>query len=193
VNIKIIRTMAKFGTPSPVIEGVMVVISILISANWSINDPLSDLGSSGLESVIFNSGLLMAGSLAMLFAAGLFEFTKGSIIGQIGSAAFLGYAISTCAVGVVIIDMGALHDQFATALFLLIPVSAALISYNLLRKGLKNHAILGVIATILGIVPWLIGGPVGALKEIAAFLPFSIWQIALGLHMYGLEEPNEWD
>jgi hypothetical protein len=62
----------------------------------------------------------MAGSLAMLFAAGLFEFTRGSIIGQIGSAAFLGYTISTCAVGVVIIDIGVLHDQFATALFLLI-------------------------------------------------------------------------
>jgi hypothetical membrane protein len=181
--------MAKFGTPSPVIEGVMVGISILMSNSWSLNDTFSVLGSGEFSSVVFNSGLLMAGSLAMLFAAGLFEFTRGSIIGQIGSAAFLGYAISTCAVGVVIIDIGVLHDQFATALFLLIPVSAAFISFNLFEKGLKNHAILGVITTILGIVPWLIGGPVDAVKEFTALFPFSIWQIVLGLHMYRLEDP----
>jgi drug/metabolite transporter (DMT)-like permease len=128
----------------------------------------------------------------MLFAAGLFEYTKGSIIGQLGSAAFLGYAISTCAIGVIIIDMGRLHDQLATALFLFIPVSAALTSFNLFEKGIKNYAFLGVVATIFGIVPWLIGGPVDALKELTAILPFSIWQVVFGLHMYGLEGPNEW-
>jgi hypothetical membrane protein len=143
--------------------------------------------------MIFNSGLLMAGSLAMLFAAGLFEFTKGDTIGQIGSAAFLGYAISTCAVGVVIIDLGALHDQFATALFSMIPVSAALVSYSLYKMGLMKHASLGALAAMIGVVPWVMGGPVNAVKEIIAILPFSVWQIALGLHMHGLEEPNEWD
>jgi hypothetical membrane protein len=185
--------MAKFGTPSPIIEGVMVGASILMSARWSVNDTFSDLGKSGFSSVIFNSGLLMAGSLAMLFAAGLFEFTKGNMVGQLGSAAFLGYALSTCALGVVIIDMGALHDQFAKALFLMIPVSSGLITFNLFKKNLRNLAVLGIIATILGIVPWLTGGPVNAIKELTALLPFSVWQISLGLHMYRLEEPSEWN
>jgi hypothetical membrane protein len=185
--------MARFGTPSPVIGAIMVLISISMTPGWSLRQPLSDLGSEGLGSVIFNNGLLMSGALTMLFAAALFEFTKGDIIGRVGSAAFLLYAIAMCGVGVVVIDLGVAHDQFATILFLMIPISSALISYNLYRRGLMRYAALGVIALLFGVAPWVIGGSVDAVKELVALIPFGIWHVMLGLHMYGLEEPNEFD
>jgi len=94
VNVKIIRIMARFGTPSPVIGAIVILLSISITPSWSLAQSLIDLGSGGFGSVLFNSGLLMAGSLAMLYAAGLFEFTIGDIIGQIGSTGFLIYAVS---------------------------------------------------------------------------------------------------
>lgn len=193
MNVKIVRTMARFGTLSPVVGAIMILISITITPGWSLSQPLSNLGSSGFGSVVFNNGLLMSGALSMLFAAGLFEFTKGDMVGQVGSAAFLLFAIATCGTGVVIVDLGALHDQFANVLFLMIPISSALISYNLYRRDLMRYAAIGVVAILFGIIPWALGGSVDAVKEIIALLPFSVWQIALGLYMYGLEEPNEFD
>jgi hypothetical membrane protein len=135
----------------------------------------------------------MSGALSMLFAAGLFEFTKGDTIGQIGSAAFLIYAIATCGVGLVIIDLGTLHDKFATILFSMIPVSSSLISYYLYKRDLMRYAALGLIAILFGIVPWALGGSVDAIKEIIALIPFSFWQVALGFHMYRLNEKNKRD
>ena len=160
-----------------------------MTPRWSLSQPLSDLGSAGLGSLIFNNGLLMSGALAMLFAAGLFEFTKGDTVGQVGSAAFLLYSIAICGVGVVIIDLGAIHDRFATILFLMIPASSALVSYNLYKRSLMRYAALGAVALIFGVVPWVLGGQIDAVKELVALIPFSVWQIALGVYMYKLEDP----
>lgn len=190
MNIKIVRMMAQFGTLSPIIGTVMIILSISMNPDWSLSQPLSDLGSGGIGSVIFNNGLLMSGALYMLYAAGLFEFTKGDTIGQIGSAAFLLYAIATCGVGVVIIDLGTLHDIFAIILFSTIPVSSSLITYYLYERKLMRYAVLGLFALLFGVIPWLLGGPVDAIKEIVALIPFNIWYIALGIHMYRLEENN---
>ena len=193
MNVKIVRAMARFGTLGPVIGAIVILISISMTPGWGLSQTLSDLGSEGFGSVLFNSGLLMAGSLAMLYAAGLFEFTKGDIVGQIGSASFLIYAVSTCILGIAVIDLGDIHNQIATLLFAMIPVSAALLSYNLYSRNLTKYAILGALSTILGILPWVIGGPIGAVKELIALIPLSILQVALGVHMYRLEEPEEFD
>lgn len=193
MNIKIIRVMARFGTASPVIGAIIILISISITPEWSMSQPISDLGSEGFGSVLFNSGMLMAGSLGMLYAAGLFEFTKGDTVGQIGSAAFLIYALSTCILGVAVIDLGDFMDQIPLVLFAMIPVSAALLSYNLYTRNLTRYALLGALAAIFGIIPWVMGGPVNAVNELIALIPISVLQMALGIHMYRLEEPVEFD
>ena len=193
MNIKIIRVMARFGTASPVIGAIIIIISISMTPEWSMSQPITDLGVEGFGSVLFNSGLLMAGSLGMLYAAGLFEFTKGDTVGQIGSAAFLIYALSTCFLGLAVIDLGAIQDQIPMVLYAVIPVSGALLGYNLYTRNLTRYALLGALAAIFGVIPWLIGGPVNAVNELIALLPISVLQIALGLHMYRLEEPVEFD
>ena len=193
MNVKIVRIMARFGTASPVIGAIIIILSISMTPGWSLSQTLSDLGSEGFGSVLFNSGLLMTGSVAMLYSAGLFEFTKGDIVGQIGSAAFLIYAVSTCVLGIAVIDLGEIHNIFALLLFVMIPISAATLAYSLYSRNLTKYAMLGVLATILGIVPWFMGGPVDAFKELIALIPISVLQIALGFHMYRLEEPMEFD
>jgi hypothetical membrane protein len=193
VNVKIIRVMARFGTLSPIIAAIIILISIAMTPEWNINQPLSDLGSIGSGTVLFNSGLLMAGSLAMLYAAGLFEFTKSDIIGQIGSVAFLIYAISTCVMGFAIIDIGEIQDHFKTLLYVMIPISSALLSINLYNRKLAKYALVGIFAALLGTFPWIMGGPIDAVKELYALIPLSLFQIIVGLYMYGLEEPKEFD
>ena len=193
MNVKIVRVMARFGTPSPVILLGIIGLSIMMTPTWSMSQPLSDLGSGGFGSVMYNSGLLMAGALAMLLAAGLFEYTKGDMLGQLGSAAFLVYSILTCALGLVIIDWGVLYGYFTDVIFIMIPLSSALLSYSFYTNGSKNQALIGVLPVVFGIATWVLGGPVDAQKELLALIPFGIWQIAVGLQMYGLEEPNEFD
>ncbi len=193
MNVKIVRVMARFGTPSPVIGLGIIGLSIIMTPTWSMMQPLSDLGAGGFGSVMYTNGMLMAGALAMLLAAGLFEYTNGDLVGQIGSAAFLVYSVLTCALGITIIDWGVWYNYFTDVVFLMIPLSPALLSYSFYTKGLKNQALIGILPVIFGVAIWVLGGPVDAQKELLALIPFGIWQLAVGLHMYGLKEPNEFD
>lgn len=194
MNTKIVKIMARFGTPSSVIGALMIGISIYFSSNWSFTqDTLSALGEMGSGAgIIYNSGLLMAGSTAMLLAAGLFEFTEKDIIGQIGSAIFLAYSLSVCILGISILDLGAWVQQVSPAIYMMIPASSILLGYSFYNKGMKTEAALGAVSAVVCLGMWAMGGPVNALNQVIALAPFSVWQLAFGLHMYRLEL-NEWD
>jgi hypothetical membrane protein len=187
VNTKIIHVMAKFGTLSPVAGAIMVFISASTAPNWGLSQSLISLASDGFSAVLFNSGLLMTGSLAMIYSAGLFEFTKDDLVGRLGSAAFLVYALCTCAMGIMIVDLGEAYHTLGQTPLPMIPISAALLSINLYRRGLTRYAAPGLVAVIFGVVPWLIGGPVDAVKELVALIPFNLWQLGLGLYLYRIE------
>ena len=194
MNVKIVKVMARFGTPSSIIGAFMIGVSILSANNWSFTqNTLSALGIMGSGgALIYNSGLLMAGSTAMLLAAGLFEFTNGDIIGQIGSAVFLAYSVGVCVLGIAIIDLGAWVQHVSPAIYVMIPVSSILLGYSFYNKGMKTEAILGALSAVVGLGMWAMGGPVNALNQVIALAPYSVWQIMFGLHMYRLEF-NEWD
>ena len=195
MNVKIVKVMARFGTFSSILGAFMIGVTISITENWSFSqNTLGELGVMGAgASILYNSGLLMAGALAMILAAAFFEFTKGDLIGQAGSAVFLVYSLSVCLLGVSILDLGDWIQYVSPAIYVMIPLSAALLGYSLYKNGLKIHAGLGFIAAVIGVAIWVMGGPVNAFNQTIALAPFSVWQILVGLHMYRLEEPVEWD
>jgi len=195
MNVKIVKVMARFGTFSSILGAFMIGVTISMTENWSFSqNTFSELGVMGAgASILYNSGLLMAGALAMILAAAFFEFTKGDLIGQAGSAVFLGYSLSVCLLGVSILDLGDWVQYVSPAIYVMIPLSTALLGYNFYKNGLKTHAGLGFISAVIGVAIWVMGGPVNALNQTIALAPFSVWQILVGLHMYRLEEPVEWD
>jgi hypothetical membrane protein len=195
MNLKIVKAMARFGTFSSVLGAFMIGVTITMTENWSFtNNTFSELGVMGAgAAILYTSGLLMAGALAMLLAAAFFEFTSGDIVGQVGSAVFLAFALSVCVLGVSILDLGDWVGYVSPAIYVMIPLSAALLGYSLYKKGLKPHAGLAALAAAIGVAVWLIGGPVNALNQTIALAPFSVWQVYVGLYMNRLEEPNEWD
>jgi hypothetical membrane protein len=195
MNVKIVKAMAKFGTLSSILGSFMIGITITMTENWSFTqNTFSELGVMGAgAAIIYTSGLLMAGALAMLLAAAFFEFTSGDIVGQAGSAVFLAFSLSVCVLGVGIIDLGEWVRSVSPAIYVMIPLSATLLSYNLYKKGLQLHSGVGFVAALIGAAIWLMDGPVNALNQTTALVPFSVWQIYVGLHMYRLEEPNEWN
>ena len=188
MNVKIVKAMAKFGTLSSILGAFMIGITITMTENWSFTqNTFSELGVMGAgAAIIYTSGLLMAGALAMLLAAAFFEFTSGDIVGQAGSAVFLAFSLSVCVLGVGIIDLGEWVRYVSPAIYVMIPLSATLLSYNLYKKGLQLHAGVGLVAAVIGAAIWLMGGPVNALNQTIALAPFSVWQIYVGLHMYRL-------
>ncbi len=195
MNVKIVKVMARFGTFSSILGAFMIGVTIIMTENWSFSqNTFSELGVMGAgAAVLYNSGLLMAGALAMILAAAFFEFTKGDIIGQAGSAVFLVFSLSVCLLGVSILDLGDWVKNVSPAIYVMIPLSAALLGYSLYKKGLKLHAGIGIAAAVIGAAIWVMGGPVNALNQTIALAPFSVWQIYVGLYMKGLEEPKEWD
>ena len=195
MNVKIVKVMARFGTFSSILGAFMIGVTIMLTENWSFSqNTFGELGVMGAgAAVIYNSGLLMAGALAMILAAAFFEFTKGDIIGQAGSAVFLSFSLSVCLLGISILELGDWVKYVSPAIYVMIPLSAALLGYSLYKKGLKLHAGLGILTAAIGVAVWVMGGPVNALNQTIALAPFSIWQSYVGLYMYRLEDSEEWD
>lgn len=172
----------------------MITLSILSSSDWSLTqNTFSDLngGMTG-GGLIYSTGLLMAGSLAMILAAALFEFTGRDRVGQAGSAVFLGYSFSVCIMGVTLLDLGEWVMYLPPAIHVMIPICSLILSYSFYSRGMRREAVLGAITLISSVGVWVLGGPVNAIIQLLALIPFSVWQVAFGLHLYRLEY-EEWD
>jgi len=195
MNVKIVKILARYGAFSSVLGAFMIGLTITMTENWSFSqNTFSELGVMGAgAAILYDSGLLMAGALAMLLAAAFFEYTKDDIIGQAGSAIFLAFSVSVCVLGVSIIDLGDWVKYVSPAVYVMIPVSSALLGYYLYKNGLKTHAGVGLVSAAIGAAIWVMGGPVNAVNQTIALAPFSIWQLYVGLHLSKLDEPNEWD
>ena len=177
MNVKIVKAMAKFGTPSSILGAFMIGVTITMTENWSFTqNTFGELGVMGAGSaILYTSGLFMAGALAMLLAAAFFEFTSGDIVGQAGSAVFLAFSLSVCLLGISILDLGDWMKYVSPAIYVMIPLSAALLGYSLYKKGLKLHAGVGLATAAIGAATWVMGGPVNALNQTIALAPFSLW------------------
>jgi len=143
-----------FGTPSSIVGALMIFLSITMSPEWTINQSISALGGGGFGSVVFESGLLIAGSMAMIFAAGLFEFSEKDFLGMLGSGGVLIYGISVSALGLSLVDLGDFRGSIVYVIFFVVPVSLALMSIHLFKRGLTSYAVIGAIATVISIIPW---------------------------------------
>lgn len=193
VKVKIVRIMAMFGAPSSIVGAIMVFLSITMSSEWTMNQSISALGGGGMGSVVFESGLLIAGSMAMIFSAGLFEFSEKDFLGMLGSGGVLIYGISVSALGLSLVDLGNFKGSIVYVIFFVVPVSLALMSIHLFKRGLTSYAVIGALASVISLIPWVQGGPTTATQELMVLIPFSIWQLAIGYHMYRLKAPLEED
>lgn len=180
-----------FGAPNSIIGALMIYISITMTPDWTMSQSISALSGGGFGSVVFESGLLMAGAMAMIFSAGLFEFSEKDFLGMVGSGGVLIYGMSISSLGLTLVDLGEFRGYIVYIIFFVVPVSLALLSVHLFKRGLPVYAALGAIAAVIGIIPWIRGGPATATQELMVLLPFSIWQLAMGYHMYRLEKPLE--
>ena len=184
--------MGWFGILSPVLAALMLYLSAGSTPGWSITgQSLSQLGSGGFGAVLFNSGLAMAGSLMLLFGAALYEFSDGDTVGRIGAALYILSSGIVIGLSLATVEVQPIHDQAATALFVALPLSAAVSSLHAWRRGLKPIAAIGFAAAVVSVGVWLVAGSVTALYELMALAPIGVWQMALGYWMRSQEAPDD--
>jgi len=180
-----------FGVATPFLGFTVVFLAIRASPwfSWTGN-ALSDLGVSGFGSVIFNSGLPMTGVLMMMFSLGLFELTKGRVVGQLGSVLFLVGAFLLCGIGVFPETAGMIHLYVSVAFFVSLPLSLFALGISMARHDMKKFAILSLAAGSAAAGVWLLRWSSVAIPEALSALAVGVWSSALGLWMLRREESN---
>jgi len=192
MNVRMVRLMGWFGIVAPFIAALMIYVSAGSTPGWSMTEQtLSQLGSGGFGAVLFNSGLAMAGSVMLLFGAALYEFSDGDTVGRIGTALYLLSSGIVVGLSLVTIEVQPLHNLAAIALFVALPLSAAVSSVYAWRMGLKPYAVIGFVATVISVGVWAVAGSVTALYELMALAPIGLWQMALGYWMCSQESPDD--
>ncbi|MCP8313307.1 MAG: DUF998 domain-containing protein [archaeon] len=183
------RIATWFGVIAPIWGLMSIGISIALSPWFSwIDNALSDLGVSNV-SPIFNSGLIICGTLASLFIVALIRIERTSRLGLAGSILLLLSSLSLIGIGVFSEAFGLIHFYFSVSFFVSLILSSIILgihfTLNLSSRPLGIFTLLVGIVSFISWVGWAIVRPLGvAIPEtISAFLAF-FWFFILSIRMY---------
>jgi len=189
MNLKILRLAGFFGIVAPLFGLMIIGMSLWLSPwfSWTGN-ALSDLGAEGFEAVVFNSGLAMTAALMMMFSAGLFEMTKGDIVGRAGSALHMLAVALLIGIGVLNVTIEPWHLYVSVGFFVVLPLSAVFIGLFCFRKGMRFYTLLSWGAAVLAAVIWFLPWGSAAIPEALSVSYMAVWQILLAYWMYTRKE-----
>jgi len=190
MNLKVLRLAGFFGIFAPLFGLLIIAMSIWLAPwfSWTGN-ALSDLGGvEGFEAIVFNSGLAMTAALMMMFSTGLFEMTKGDLIGQIGSGFHLLTSLLLLAIGLVNITIEPWHLYVSVGFFVAFPLSAVIIGLFCFRKKMKFYTLLAWGTAILAAIIWFLPWGAMAIPEALSVIYMGVWQLILAYWMYTRKE-----
>lgn len=188
MNVKLVRVSGWFGIISPILGFAMIFLAIGTAPwfSWTEN-ALSDLGVRGLTAVIFNSGLILTAASMMAFSLGIYELTRGSLIGRGGFAALFAASVFLAGIGFFPETMEPHHLYFSVAFFVALPVSLFLMGGFMLGRGMRAFGMLTIASAIVAALVWTPNWDGVAIPEAASALSAGIWSAVLGLHMRSTE------
>jgi hypothetical membrane protein len=188
VNVTLVRIGGFFGVAVPLLGFVMIFLAIGESPWFSWTDnALSDLGVEGFGSVIFNGGLAMTGSLAMMFFVGLYEFSVGSIVGRVGALLFLAGTFLLVGIGVFNETYGPIHLYISVAFFFSLALSILISGAFMLRRRMIGLGFLSLLTGAIAAIVWLMPWRGTAIPETISALAAGIWSSVLGAWMLRLK------
>jgi len=183
------------GTASPII-GIGLVLAATATCrefSWERN-ALSDLGVAEPETaLIFNSSVIIAGALFLVFLSGVSDWVVGDNRGRAGLACLLAGGVSLMLVGVFTEHYGPIHTAVSAGYFILLPVGFILVglsgspglpsrSLRILSLFLGPIAIIALLAT-LPVLGYL-GVEAGfAVPELLESLILSSWVVAVAVRL----------
>ena len=188
-NVNWLKISGVCGILAPIVAFTFILLAILNSPQFSWTEKaLSDLGvQEGVTATLFNSGLMIAGILLLVFVSGLFVLQK-TMLGRIGVFISVLAALALVAIGTFPESVEPTHYYVSVAFFLLLLVSMLVIGATFLltaRVELGFFTFLAaIVAALVWIMQWTIGfGSDVAIPETLSALSASTWSIVLGFQM----------
>lgn len=188
MNHNILRTATIFGIVAPIFGFFIIFLAISYAPwfSWTGN-ALSDLGARGMESLIFNYGLMATGLLVLGFSRGLFEVSEGSLLGRIGASVHVLAASFLFAIGVLNENMRPWHFIVSVGFFITLPTALIIYSIFIYKKKMKSIAYLGWVIGIIALLIWTIRWSSVAIPEATSAGLSSIWHFTLAYWMWKIK------
>ena len=160
----------------------LVVISNSPWFSWTENH-ISVFGVEGSAKTLFNGGLILAGIFSLIFAIGLRRCLLSGRLGQLAVVSLILGAIAVFDMGVFPRTFDFMHGASTTAFFVFITLALLLIGVAAITASQMTWGLLSITAGVLVAAPQLVLGPLsgGAILQLFAYLPWSLWMIAFGI------------
>jgi hypothetical membrane protein len=188
-NVNWLKISGVCGILAPIVAFTFILLAILNFPQFSwTGNALSDLGvQEGVTAILFNSGLVIGGILALVFASGLFVLQK-TMLGRIGVFIFVLAALAFMAIGVFSENAEPTHYYVSVTFFVLFPISMLVIGAAFLLTAKLKMGFFTFLAAIVAELVWAIHWTIGfgsnvAIPEALSALSALIWLMVLGFKM----------
>jgi hypothetical membrane protein len=188
----LVRLAGAFGILGTVLPMIMVLSATVLSSwfRWDTNT-LSQLGV-GEQATLFNSALLLGGTLGFLFALGLWQyyFNKGRLA-KAGIISIMLGNISLSLVGIFTIDHLTMHSIVAFGYFVLIPIGFLLVAFGTKENVVKKLSIICGFSALMAILvlPTILFGfslKIGfAVPEEKEAIIIAVWTLFMAAKLIG--------
>jgi len=153
-----LKTSGISGIIAPPIAFKLILLAIAYSPDFSwTENALSDLGvQEGVTAVLFNTGLIISGVLAILFTIGLFTFLQENPLGRIGASVFVLDAFALTAIGVFPENVEPIHLYASVTFFTLFPLSMFFLTAAFLRTSKMKLGFFTFLAAVVAAIVWAV-------------------------------------
>ena len=150
--------------------------------SWTGNH-ISVFGVEGSAKTLFNGGLILAGIFSLIFAIGLGRCLLSGRLGQLAMVSLILGSIAVFDMGIFPRTFDFMHGAATTAFFVFITLALLLIGAAAITASQMAWGLLSITAAVLVAGPLLVLGPLsgGAIGQLFAYLPWSLWMIAFGV------------
>jgi hypothetical membrane protein len=180
--------IAGFVAPLIVFFCILAAIGSWSQFSW-INNALSDLGVvNGITATIFNIGLIVGGSIFLIFAAGLFRFAGAHLAGKIGPVIFGLACLMIVLIGVFNENFRPIHYIVSVGLFILMPVALLVLVAALWVQGRHTLSVFTLTLSLFATAVWVLELTVHytsgvAIPEFVSGLAGAIWVVVMSYLM----------
>ena len=164
------------------LTALLVAISSSPWFSWT-EDYISVFGVEGSAKTLFNGGLILAGIFSLIFAIGLGWCLLSGRLGQLAMVSLILGSIAVFDMGVFPRTFDFAHGASTAAFFVCITLALLLIGVAAITASQMAWGLLSITAGVLVAGILLVLGPLegGAIAQMLAYLPWSLWTIAFGI------------
>lgn len=186
-----LRISGVCGMLTPIIAFVCILLAIASYPRFSwTENALSDLGVvDGITATLFNSGLLISGVLALIFAFGLPILLRRKALGAMGALAFVLTAIALMAIGVFPENVKPTHYYVSVAFFAMSIISMIIVGAIFLSASEVKMGLFALLMAAFSATAWIIYFTTHfvegvAIPEVISALSVSVLSMILGFKMF---------